>query len=134
MIGTIWTLIGAILLGFYNGLLLLDDKISESDPRNSKIEDEWHATGTAIFIYLAVTSGIFYGWEYIPFTLACFWSIFAGIVHKIGLDRPFFFVGTTAKTDKLLRKIAPKKPELVSTILKLGLLTGSIILIFFIRK
>lgn len=130
MIGIIWSLIGAVLLGFYNGLLLLDDKLLESDSRNKEIEEEWHIIGATIFIYLTLTSWILYGWEYILFTLSCFWCIFAGIVHRIGLNKPFFFVGTTAKTDKLIRKIAPKKPELVSGILKIGMLLGSIFLIF----
>ena len=130
MIGIIWILVGAILLGFYNGLLLLDDKLPESDPRNKDIEEGWHAIGAAIFLYLAITAWILYGWKYVPFTLSCFWCIFAGIVHKVGLNRPFFFVGTTAKTDQLLRKLSPKKSELASGILKIGMLLASIILIF----
>jgi hypothetical protein len=130
MIGIIWTLIGVVLLGFYNGLLLADDKLPESDPKNRDIEDGWHTVGAAIFIYLAITAWIMFGWKYIPFTLACFWSLFAGVVHRVGLDKSFFFVGTTATTDKLLRKISSKKPELVSAILKLSVIIASIVLLF----
>jgi hypothetical protein len=38
MIGIIWVLIGVILLGFYNGLLLADDKLPELDPKNKSLE------------------------------------------------------------------------------------------------
>lgn len=130
IIGIVWVLIGVILLGLYNGLLLADDKTPESDPKNRDIEDGWHTIGAAIFIYLAITAWIMFGWKYIPFVLACFWSLFAGIVHRVGLDKSFFFVGTTAKTDKLLRKISSKKPQLVAAILKLSVLIGSVVLLF----
>ena len=108
--GVIWILIGATLMGLYNGLLLLDDKTLETDPKNKEIEESWHFVGATIFIYLTVTAWVFWGIEYIPFALSSFWVLFAGIVHKVGLKRPFFFVGTTAKTDILLIKLFPKNP------------------------
>ena len=130
MIGALWILAGVILLGAYNALLLLDDKTPESDASNSDLEKKWHAIGACIFVYIAATAWIFFGWQYAPFALSCFWCIFAGIVHVIALNKPFFFVGTTAKTDKLLRKLSPNKTELVSAILKLSCLILSTILLF----
>ena len=132
MIGLIWSLIGVILLGFYNGLLLLDDKTSENDPSNKEIEEEWHIVGAAIFCYIAITAWMIWGIEYVPFVLSSFWTIFAGIVHVIGLKKQFFFVGTTAKTDILIRRVFPKNPEIGSAILKCLSMILSILLLIFV--
>jgi len=129
MIPIVWILISVILLGFYNGLLLKDDKLSENDPQNKKIELYWHFVGSLIFIYISLTTWYVWDIKYIPLTLSSFWGIFGGIVHKIGLNKPFFFVGTTAKTDKLIRKLFPKNPELLSGILKITLILLSILII-----
>lgn len=127
----IWVLLGVVLLGFYNGLLLKDDKLSEDDPQNKKIESYWHFVGSLIFIYLALTTWYVWDIKYIPLTLSSFWCLFGGIVHKVGLNKPFFFVGTTAKTDKLLRKVFPKNPELLSGIVKIATLVISILFVIF---
>ena len=127
MIPIFWGFIGVILLGLYNGLLLLDDKTSESDPLNTSIETRWHIVGAMIFIYISCTAWLVWGIEYVPFILSLFWSLYAGIVHKIGLKKPFFYVGLTAKTDKILRKFFPKNPELGSGILKILILILSLI-------
>ena len=131
MIGIFWILFGVIALGFYNGLLLLDDKTPENDPKNKEIEDKWHIVGAIIFLYISATAWYFWGLSYVPFALSCFWSLFAGIVHRVGLNKPFFFVGTTAKTDILLRKLFPKNPETGSAILKCSVLILSLIILFF---
>lgn len=133
IIGVIWILIGVILLGLYNGYLLLDNYTAEEDPKNISIKNKWHIIGSIIFLYISSTVWYLWGWKYIPFSLSCFWSIYAGIVHKIGLNRSFFFVGTTAGTDKIIRKISSKKPELVSSILKISLLILSVILLFIFK-
>lgn len=129
----IWTLIGAILLGFYNGLLLQDDKMPESDPLNTSVEDKWHIIGAILFIYLAATGWNMYGIVYVPFILSSFWLVFAGIVHKIALKKGVFYVGTQAFTDKIIRKISNKKPELVSAILKSTAFIGSLILLLCVK-
>lgn len=132
MIPFIWILVGVVLLGFYSGLLLLDDKTPENDPSNKEIERDWHFVGAAIFCYLAITAWIAWGVGYAPLTLSSFWLIYAGIVHKVGLKKPFFFVGTTAKTDILLRKIFKKNPETGSAILKILVFILSGILLFLL--
>lgn len=133
MIGLVWTLIGVVLLGVYSGLLLLDDKTPESDSKNKEIEDKWHFFGAAIFCYIAATAWIIWGLVFVPFVLSAFWSIYAGIVHKVGLNKPFFFVGTTAKTDILIRKVFKKNPERGSAIFKILALVLSLFLILILN-
>ncbi len=132
MLGIIWILTGVVLLGFYNGQLLLDDKTPEDDPKNKDIEKSWHFLGACIFLYLTITAWYVWGWEYIPFALSSFWTIFAAIVHKVGLNKPPFFVGTTAKTDKLIRRFFPENPEKGSAILKITTLILSLLAIIFL--
>lgn len=132
MLGIIWILLGVVLLGFYNGQLLLDDKTSEDDPKNKQIELKWHLIGACIFIYLSATTCYLWSWKYVPFSISSFWVIFAAIVHKIGLNKPFFFVGTTAKTDKLIRRFFPKNPEKASAILKITSLILSLLSIILL--
>jgi hypothetical protein len=132
MIGIIWILLGVILIGFYNGLLILDDKTSNNDIKNKQIKNKWHFVGAILFMYISFTAAFIWGFKYAPFALSCFWTIFAGIVHIVGLNRPFFFVGTTAKTDILIRKIFPKNPEIGSAILKCLSMVISILLIIFL--
>lgn len=125
----IWVLLGVCLLGFYNGLLLKDDKTPEESEENKKLENQWHLVGALVFIYLGITTYMMWGWEYIPLTLSSFWLIFGGIVHKIGLNKPFFFVGTSAKTDRLLRRFFPTNTEKKSAILKSVCFILSVLLI-----
>lgn len=132
MLAFIWILIGVALLGVYNGLLILDDRTPENDSSNKEIEKGWHFIGAGIFLYLAVTACKMWGWPYIPLTLSLFWSLFAGLVHIIGLKKGFFFVGTTAKTDILLRKIFKKNPEVGSAILKaLAVILSAILILIY---
>lgn len=132
MIAIAWILIGAVLLGIYNALLIKDGRLPLDDPKKLTIEGDWHYIGGAIFAYLSATAYSIWGWKYIPFALSCFWAIFAGLVHTIALDKPFFFVGTTAKTDKLLQKWFPNKAETASGVLKISMLVVSILLIFLL--
>ena len=133
MIGILWILIGVIILGYYNGLLILDGNIPESDPKYLTIKDDWHIVGSILFIYISLTAWYIWGADYVPLSLSLFWSLFAGIVNMVGLNKGFFFVGTTAKTDVLLRKLFPKNPEIGSAILKSIVLVLSILLIFIYK-
>jgi hypothetical protein len=127
MSGIFWILLGVALLGSYSGLMLLDDKTPENDISNKWLEEKWHFVGATFFIYLYFTTWIVLGYEYVPFCISSFWMLFGGLIHVIGLKKHFFFVGTTAKTDVLLRKIFPKNPYLGSAILKVGLFIGSLV-------
>jgi hypothetical protein len=126
----VWSILGVCLLGIYNALLILDDRTPEEDPKNKEIEGDWHEVGACLFIYLGITAWYSWGIEYAPLIISLFWCLFAGIVHTIGLKKPFFFVGTTAKTDQLIRKIFKKKPEVGSGILKIVCILLSLVLIF----
>jgi len=132
MIPIIWILLGVILLGYYNGLLLLDNNTPEDDAKNKQIKNLWHLVGAIIFLYLSGTAWFIWGIKYVPFALSSFWGVYASIVQKIGLNKSPFFVGTTAKTDLLIRKIFSKNPELGSGILKSISLIISVLLIIFL--
>lgn len=99
-------LMAPVLLGFYNAYLILDDRTPEEDTSNRRLEFIWHLAGGAIFCYFAWLYAGKYGYGAVLYTLANFWLFFAGIVHKVALKKPFFFVGTTAMTDKSIRWIS----------------------------
>lgn len=124
----LWILLGVTILGLYNGLMLLDDKTDENSDKNSQIESDWHIVGAALFLYLAFTFWYAIGIQYALLAIAAFWILFAGIVHRVGLHKPFFFVGTTAKSDKLLRKWFPNNPERASAVLKLLVFAAALVL------
>ena len=65
MVPFIWVIIGVVLLGLYNALLILDDKTSEADPLNKIIEEKWHFVGFTIFLCLSATAWIMWGWVYV---------------------------------------------------------------------
>ena len=121
---------GITLFGFYSGLLLLDDKTQEQTDEDKRIEKKWHMVGGLIVVYLAFVAFMLGGWIFIPLVFTFAWLIFAGIVHIIGMKKPFFYVGNFAWTDKLLRKIFGSRVELLSGIIKVVLFILSIILIF----
>ncbi len=130
MIGIVWVIIGSVLFGFYNAYLLLDDKTQENSPKNKELEDSWHMLGAAIFSYLSATAWMMFGVEYAPLCLCCFWVIYASIVHKVALKQSFFYVGTSAATDKLFRKVFPKNTETWSGVVKVTCLVASFLIIF----
>ena len=131
MIGLLlWITLGVTLLGGYSALLLKDDKTPETDlKQNLEIEKDWHFVGASLFVYIALSFWISFNGFYACFALSLFWLLYGGIVHTIGLNKPFFFVGTTAWTDKMIRKVFSKNPELLSAILKILFLVISLILI-----
>lgn len=118
MLGIVWLLVGAVLLGLYNALQLKDARTDDSLPENAKINKLWHLVGFGIMVYLTITSYFIWGPKFILFSWAVFWELFAGIVHIVGLKRPFFYVGTTDWSDKQIRRFFPVKYELASGIMK----------------
>lgn len=129
ILSILWIVLGVGLLGFYSGLMLLDDKTDENSENNKDIETDWHVIGSIFFLYIALTSWYLLGFWYFPLVLSLFWLLFGGIVHKVGLKKPFFYVGYTAKTDKVIRKMFPKNPEKFSMILKSVVLALSLLII-----
>jgi hypothetical protein len=116
---TLWLTLGVVLLSLYNGLLLLDDKTPEDDVKNKKIETDWHIVGSLVFIYMGLSAWFTFGFWYFPLVISLFWVLFGGIVHFVGLNKPFFYVGKTAATDKLIRKFFKNKPEIFSGVVKI---------------
>lgn len=116
-------LIFAILFGLYNSFLILDKKTN--DPKYSNY---WHSVGGLIFIYISIICFIYFGFWAAISSLMLFWVIFGGIVHILGLKKPFFYVGTTAKTDILFRKVFKKNTEFWSGLIKLISLVSSLIM------
>lgn len=99
-------LLAPILMGAYCTLLILDDRTPEDDTvANRRLEFLWHLVGGVIFAYFAYLYASKYGWHTIAYTLANFWLIFAGIVHKWALRKPVFYVGTVAVTDRAIRRV-----------------------------
>lgn len=99
--------------------------------QSADLNTNWHraqaAQQSAVILVTAYLSGC---WQIIPLGAALFWLIHDGIVNRVGLDRPFFFVGTTAWIDRQFQKF--KKPELAMAVAKVGLLAMGIAS-FFIK-
>lgn len=134
MFSFIWIIVGVIILGLYNSFMILDNKTPENDINNKIIKKKWHFCGALLFIYIAITISFVWGIIYIPLVLSTFWMLFAGIVHKIGLKKPFFYIGETAETDVLIKKVFKKKAEFIIIVLKILSLIGSIILVYLKNK
>jgi hypothetical protein len=95
----------AILLGFYNAYLLADNRTADTASEDRRIKARWHFFGAAIHGCNALLGGFVFGWAWALFVLALFWGLYAGIVHKWGLEKPFFFVGSSAASDRLLWRL-----------------------------
>lgn len=89
----------------------------------------WHraqaAQQGAVILATAYLSGC---WQLIVLGAGLFWLIHDGIVNRLGLDRPFFFVGTTAWINRMFQKTG--KPELMMGIAKVFLILAGIISFF----
>lgn len=116
-------LIFTILFGLYNSFLILDKKTN-----NEKYNKYWHITGAAIFVYVSILVLVYIGFWSAITSLMLFWVVFGGIVHIVALKKSFFYVGVTAKTDILFRKLFKKNTELWSGIIKLISLAFSLIM------
>lgn len=83
----------------------------------------WQAVRQGTFIVFAA---VFAGhWAVAFITASLFWLIHDGIVNIIGLDRKFFFVGTTAWFDKTFRRFFPGNPSAAMAVTKFGMLAAS---------
>lgn len=83
----------------------------------------WQAVEQGTFVVFAT---IFAGhWAVFFFAASLFWLIHDGIVNIIGLDRKFFFVGTTAFFDKAFRWLFPGNPSAAMAAVKFGILAAS---------
>lgn len=125
-----------LAFGLYGALLLKDDKMSEDDARNAHLELQWHAVGAFVFLTIAYTFYRFIGVRAVPLSLSTAWLLFAGLVHVVGLGRSFFYVGTTAATDKIqqwLARTLHTSVQLLSAVLKILAYVASILYFFYGR-
>ena len=94
---------------------------------------KWHnAKGLNQIIFFTLILMLF-GLRIMTFDIIVYWILFDGFSNKKVLNKPFNYVGTTAKTDILLQKVSKLFNISVSTTsigLKLLLLVISIILLF----
>lgn len=99
--------------------------------QSADMNTNWHRAQAAqqagVILVVAYLCGC---WQIIVLGAALFWLIHDGIVNRIGLDRPFFFVGATAWIDRQFQRFA--KPELAMAVAKCLLLFIGICL-FFIK-
>ena len=71
-----------------------------------------------------------FGFKMMMIFAVLFWAGFDVLVNVIVLNRPPFFVGTTADTDKFIRKVADiihLKPEITSLLIKATVLICTVI-------
>jgi hypothetical protein len=101
--------------------------------KNKEYSKKWHS-------WKAVNQGIFFFFIFILFgvkiltvNIVFYWVFFDGFLNITVLNKPFFFVGTTAATDIRLTKIAKflrLSPSNLAAILKIILIITSIIFLF----
>lgn len=61
-----------------------------------------------------------------PLAAALFWVFHDGMVNKVGLKRPWFYVGKTAWIDRQFQRF--RKPELAQAVTKFALLLAGVAL------
>lgn len=71
-------------------------------------------------------------WQIIPLGAGLFWLVQDGLVNRVGLDRPFFFVGTTAWLDRLFQKTG--HPRTFMAICKIFLILAGLALFLIFPK
>ena len=130
-----WILVASLLLALYNAFLIMDGNFPANSPEpfltiKKKIKKAWHITGGIIMLFITITACSIWGIKYAPLCFSVFWLLFAGIVHKVGLMKSFFYVGTTAYSDNLLRKYFPNNPERASAVLKISVTLISLLIVF----
>jgi hypothetical protein len=133
----IFIILFCLALAMYNSYLIEDSRIEDGTVQDRKSKRAWHCWGAVIFILLAGLGWYVGGWQWTLLTLSVFWLIFAGIVHAIALKKSFFYVGTTAVTDRMIRSMASflnMKPVVLAAILKISAVVISVIFIILSAK
>lgn len=95
---------------------------------NNKLWHKWKAVNH-ISLYGLLFLG--FGFKTMLIFAVLFWALFDVLINIVVLKRLPFFVGTTADTDKFLRKIGKSlhiKPEIASVLIKVVILIIAIII------
>lgn len=104
------------------GLFYAADMLTEPSEANKKWH-YWQAVQQTTFIGFATIYADHFAVAFIAASL--FWLIHDGIVNIVGLDRKFFFVGTTAAIDRLFQRFP--NPPLAQAVAKCSILALSIL-------
>lgn len=95
---------------------------------NNKLWHKWKGINH-ISLYGLLLLG--FGFKTMLIFAVAFWALFDVLINVVVLKRPPFFVGTTADTDKFLRKLGEFlhiKPEIASVLIKVVILIIAIII------
>lgn len=115
----------------YQKYQFLERDLYSKDSHNAyENNKKWHFWKgiNQICVYGMVFLG--FGFKMMMIFAVLFWAGFDLFVNKIVLNRPWLFVGTTADTDKFIRKVSDKihiKPEYTSLLIKITVLACTII-------
>jgi hypothetical protein len=86
----------------------------------------WQAARQGLFItFCAWYCG---QWAFLLLGAAAFWLVHDGVVNLVGLQRPFFYVGTTAAIDRFFQSLP--FPELAMAAAKVVALAAGLYLTF----
>jgi hypothetical protein len=111
----------------------IERNLYSTDGHNAyEANKKWHFWKgiNQICVYGMVFLG--FGFKMMMIFAVLFWAGFDLFCNKIVLNRPWLFVGTTADTDKFIRKIADVihlKPEITSLLIKVAILLATIVLL-----
>lgn len=125
-------IIAAILQMLY---FIKDDRTPNTEDLNKRYSEVWHATGGICRLLTCWVIGRAYGWDYCYMALVGTWIWFDGAINTWVLRKEWFYVGTTALTDRSIRWIGMKlkvDPRSVNGALK-GLVV-TILLIHLIKQ
>lgn len=68
---------------------------------------KWHIwQGARQLLFISFAGVYLMSWKFVFLGMAIFWILHDGILNKVGLNKPFFFVGTTARIDIMMRRVA----------------------------
>ena len=85
--------------------------------RSADLNTNWHRAQAAQQALVIGTVAYLAGhWSFMLLGAAIFWMLHDGIVNRVGLSRPWFFVGTTAWIDRQFQKF--RRPELLMGVAK----------------
>lgn len=89
-----------------------------------KANKKWHSwqavVQLAFYVIIGLSTHEAYGIATALLYLSFFWLLFDGILNKVALNKPFFYVGTTAFIDKQFQRF--KRPQLAIAIVKISLI------------
>jgi len=115
----------------YQKYQFIERNLYSTDGHNAyEANKKWHFWKgiNQICVYGMVFLG--FGFKMMMIFAVLFWAGFDVLINVMVLNRPPFFVGVTADTDKFIRKVADVihlKPEITSLLIKVTVLACTII-------